>query len=286
MPRLPDELWRLICDASCGDAAWRRLHDGADGVCEAWALSLASRGFRRVLDARVEDVEVVAARVARSGAPARGWLARRFPRLKTLRLTAAPVSCAAAYQTPLLAAALGAAAHDVDLRLAAPSFRAAAVLGPFDDRLRELDCAGAPDVNGAAVRALFALCGRLEVLKLRRCEGLRCPDFFAAPDSLSRVELDGCWRLRLELLPALAALAEQCRFEVDLFEPLAVDGTVEVVILRGPHKGCWVACSVAAGPSRDWCYDVYVHETERYDRAIGFAGRLARGVSRAHLRTS
>ena len=156
---LPDELWHVLVEWCCGDAASR--FGAAPGSREAWALALASRAWRRLVDDLVEECELFGSRSGGVGAPARpGWLARRFPKLRVVHFAAARVSAAAAPRSQILKFALAGARGGVQVAVSAPSFRAAAVVDGalLGDMLLSLDVSGADDVNDAAVASVLKHC--------------------------------------------------------------------------------------------------------------------------------
>jgi hypothetical protein len=69
----------------------------------------------------------------------------------------------------------------------------------------------------------------------------------------------------------------------------------QVVILNSEYAGNWVDCTIIAGPREMegmeslyqdsvGAFDVIVHRTREYDRAVGYSGRPAFDISRAYLR--
>ena len=145
-----------------------------------------------------------------------------------------------------------------------------------------LDLSGAMTLDDASVSSIFEVSQCLKELRLRNCPSLCEPRFFKAAQSLRLLEVDASYGLNLTTLLNFAQARKD--LVVDIFEDnLLQDDVVEVVILSGIHKGQWVTATVLKQHSLHR-YDVLVHPTPLYDRAVGYAGRSARRVRRTHLR--
>merc|ERR1711871_549179 len=66
-------------------------------------------------------------------------------------------------------------------------------------------------------------------------------------------------------------------------EEISAGTTLEVVILTGTHKSCWVRCSVSK-LNADGTIDIHVLPTTEYGRAAGASDTDVPAVSRNHLR--
>ena len=111
----------------------------------------------------------------------------------------------------------------------------------------------------------------------------------------TKVYMNGCWALTKSSYYAPP-------FWIDLELPMQLREIAQVVIISGVHKGEWVYCTVVrVHPMviRDTAeveersitrrihehhYDILVHPTEDFQRAVGFSGRIAEYISRVHLR--
>lgn len=120
-----------------------------------------------------------------------------------------------------------------------------------------------------------------------------CKEGEQASGARMEVYMNGCW--------ALTESSYAPTFWIDLESPMQMREIAQVVIISGVHRGEWVFCTVIrvhplvardteAGERsitrriHEQRYDIFVHPTEDFQRAVGFSGRIAADIRRVYLR--
>lgn len=170
-------------------------------------------------------------------------------------------------------------------------------------RLHTVDLFAASQLEDRDVHALLLACHDLQRLSLARCDKLRrplmpmaCPEFVPHLRSLC---LDGAWRIAVDELFEVRNLRSE--LTIDMMDEELPSREVEVAIIQdgSPHEGQWVRCRILTKVDDDEArfgvlggggscayarFDIFVHETRRFDHAVGFSSKVAHNIERKYLR--